>query len=647
MALSYTYPAVYVEEQPVTGPIEGVGTSTPALIGATLSGPVCQPTRITNWTQFKQTFGDFSALPRLYLPHAVRGFFDNGGTVAYVVRVGTATRAAWDLADRGNPAGVAVHAEALDDGTDSNGVTLSVQDAVPGLVANADVLQASAAVQAGPAGTVVTLSNASDAAKFRVGDVVVMSSGAVRYTIARITGDQIMLASVLAAAVAAGDQVRLADLTVGQTRFRVTSTAGMEPGTVLKLAQNNGNTEDAVILRLEADAIVLAAGLTRTYLLDDASPSTVLTSYEFTLVVAKPGLQPETFPRLSMDPRHSRYAPRIVSSASIRLQPAPVPGVQVPPKNLPAIVANMAPTANGVNDDPTTVGPNHYQLALDALRTIADVNMVCVPGRVDIPVQEMTLAHCEAMGDRIAILDGDPTDPDPIQVGSALLTQRAALDSANGFAALYYPWIAITDPQGSNGDPLLLVPPSGHLAGIYARSDVQRGVHKAPANENIAGAIDLGAMMSNVDQGVLNVQGINVLRIFPGQRPIVWGARTTAPVDATPWRYVNVRRLFLFVEKSIQSGINWAVFEPNNSALWKKLERTITEFLMRVWRSGALVGDTAAQAFFVKVDEELNPDSIRALGQVVVEIGIAPVRPAEFVVVRIAMWDSGSDPTQP
>ena len=181
---------------------------------------------------------------------------------------------------------------------------------------------------------------------------------------------------------------------------------------------------------------------------------------------------------------------------------------------------------------------------------------------------------------------------------------------------------------------------------MYARSDNQRGVHKAPANEYITGAADLGAMLSNADQGEINIEGINVLRIFPGQRPIVWGARTTAPKDEVPWRYINVRRLFLFVEKSIQRGIRWAVFEPNDQVLWKKLDRTITEFLTRVWRSGALFGKTASEAFYVKVDEELNPASVRALGQVIVEVGIAPVRPAEFVVVRIAMWDGGSQPSE-
>lgn len=646
MALSYKYPAVYIEEQAASGPIEGVGTSTPALLGPALAGLVGVPQKITNWTQYKALFGEFSASPRLFLPHAVRGFFENGGTVAYVVRVGTASRAAWTLLDRGAVPGNALRAEALKDGVDSNNVTIAVQDAAPGLVSGANVLKARAALKAGPATTLLTLAAIADAARFRVDDVVTVAGGATRYTIVRIAGDQITLSSAVAAPVVLNDIIRIADLAIGQKRFRVDKTDGIEPGTALSLTQAGGNNEDVVVERLEADSLVLAKGLTKAYTLDQGDAATVIASYEFTLVVKKPLFPTETFAQLSMDPRHSRYVARAVSSAWISVGPAPVPGVQTPPLNRPAVIGDSAPLPLGVNDNPAAVGLNHYQAALTALEKLDDVNMVCVPGRVDASVQTAVVTHCEKMADRIAILDGDSSAQPPIMPGSALLVQRAALLSARGYAALYYPWIWINDPLSRSGDDLLLVPPSGHLAGIYARSDSQRGVHKAPANEYISGAADLGAMLSNADQGEINIEGINVLRIFPGQRPIVWGARTTAPKDEVPWRYINVRRLFLFVEKSIQRGIRWAVFEPNDAVLWKKLERTITEFLTRVWRSGALFGKSAAEAFYVKVDEELNPASVRALGQVIVEVGIAPVRPAEFVVVRIAMWDGGSEPSE-
>jgi phage tail sheath protein FI len=278
--------------------------------------------------------------------------------------------------------------------------------------------------------------------------------------------------------------------------------------------------------------------------------------------------------------------------------------------------------------------------ALDRLTRVPDVSLVAVPGLVDPAKQATVIAHCETMGDRFAVLDG-AQDVTPLKSDGALQTQRAALLSKNGFAGLYWPWIVISDPTMAAGTPGTLIrPPSGHIAGVMARSDNQRGVHKAPANEPIRGAIDLAYTLNDTEQGALNHGNINALRVFPGQPPLVWGARTLT--DGTPWRYVNVRRLFSFVEDSILSGVRWAVFEPNNTALWKGLERSIVEFLTRVWQSGALFGRTAAEAFYVKIDEELNPPAVRALGEVFVEIGMAPVRPSEYVVVRIGIWDGGA-----
>jgi phage tail sheath protein FI len=278
--------------------------------------------------------------------------------------------------------------------------------------------------------------------------------------------------------------------------------------------------------------------------------------------------------------------------------------------------------------------------ALDALTRLPDVSIVCLPGVTDASLQTKVIGHCETMGDRFAILDG-AQDATPLKSDGPLQKQRGGLLSKNGYAGLYWPWIVINDPTAPPDKPATLTrPPSGHLAGIFARSDGQRGVHKAPANEPIRGALDLDYHLNATEQGMLNHGNINALRLFPGQPALVWGARTLT--DSTPWRYVNVRRLFSYVEDSILQGIRWAVFEPNNTALWKGLERSITEFLTRVWQSGALFGRTAKEAFYVKIDDELNPPAVRALGQVIIEIGMAPVRPAEYVIVRIGMWDGGS-----
>jgi phage tail sheath protein FI len=169
-------------------------------------------------------------------------------------------------------------------------------------------------------------------------------------------------------------------------------------------------------------------------------------------------------------------------------------------------------------------------------------------------------------------------------------------------------------------------------------------VHKAPAGNEalVNGALAVERTMSDIDQGQLNLQGINVIRVFkPGGRPIVWGARTTS--TDTNWQYVNIRRLFLFLEESIEEGIRWGVFEPNNLSLWQKLKRTITEFLTRVWRDGALFGATAEEAFYVRIDEALNPFSEQALGRLNIEIGVRPSYPAEFIIVRIGIWAGGSE----
>jgi phage tail sheath protein FI len=278
--------------------------------------------------------------------------------------------------------------------------------------------------------------------------------------------------------------------------------------------------------------------------------------------------------------------------------------------------------------------------ALEQLTRVPEVAIVCLPGDVDPGRQNDVLAHCEQMRNRFAVLDG-ARDPDPLKAVDAVKAHRAGLTSTAGFGALYWPWIVIDDPLAPPDRPgQIPLPPSGHVAGIMARSDAQVGVHKAPANEVVRGARDLDFLLNDTEHGALNSQNINAIRRFTGRGLRVWGARTLT--DGTPWRFVNVRRLVSFVEDSLLQGLGWAVFQPNNTALWKGLERSITEFLTRVWRSGALFGATAQQAFYVKIDEELNPPAVRNLGQVVIEIGLAVVRPAEHVVVRIGLWDGGS-----
>jgi phage tail sheath protein FI len=265
--------------------------------------------------------------------------------------------------------------------------------------------------------------------------------------------------------------------------------------------------------------------------------------------------------------------------------------------------------------------------ALVGFRAIDEIAIVAVPGALDVNVQGAVLDHCENAGDRFAILDGQRvTEFTPSAI------QGTVRDS--NYSALYFPWIEVYDPVDKKND---FVAPSGHMAGIYARVDTERGVHKAPANEVIRGAVGLESRLSKADQDGLNPDGINVIRAFNGNIT-VWGARTLGGDDNGEWKYINVRRLFLFLRESIDEGTQWVVFEPNAPDLWAKIRRNVSAFLTNVWRDGALFGNTPQEAFYVKCDEETNPPEVRDLGQVITEIGVAVVKPAEFVIFRISQW---------
>jgi uncharacterized protein len=189
---------------------------------------------------------------------------------------------------------------------------------------------------------------------------------------------------------------------------------------------------------------------------------------------------------------------------------------------------------------------------------------------------------------------------------------------------------------------LVSVPPSGHVAGIWARSDASRGVHKAPANEAVRGALDVKYRITREEQATLNPAGVNCIRLFAAEGIRVWGARTLA-ASASEWRYLNVRRLFNMIEESIARSSRWVVFEPNDMTLWKSIRRDITAFLMRLWRDGALMGATPEEAFFVKCDRETNPPEVVDAGQVVTLIGIAPVKPAEVIIFLISQYQGGAN----
>ncbi|WP_432000552.1 phage tail sheath family protein [Streptomyces sioyaensis] len=359
---------------------------------------------------------------------------------------------------------------------------------------------------------------------------------------------------------------------------------------------------------------------------------------------------------VSADPSSDRYVVTQVRERSKLLFVEEVPtdvgaALALPEKQ--SLVLPAAAAASGARERDAGAADGvvaHYvgdvsrRSGLSGLEAIDDVTMVAAPDlmaayqRGDLSreqvkaVQIAMINHCESMANRMAIIDPLP-DLSPAEVHDWRQIQ-AGFDSK--FAALYYPWIKVADP--SNGKTFML-PPSGHVAGLWARNDEARGVHKAPANEVLRGALDLGIQITKGEQERLNPAGINCIRSFPGRGIRVWGARTLSS-DPT-WRYLNVRRLFNYLEESIFQGSQWVVFEPNDERLWATIRRNVAAFLVGEWRQGALFGATPDEAFYVKCDGETNPPEVIESGQVVCEIGVAPVKPAEFVVFRISQDSPG------
>jgi len=262
-------------------------------------------------------------------------------------------------------------------------------------------------------------------------------------------------------------------------------------------------------------------------------------------------------------------------------------------------------------------------LELDPYR---DVSLVYAPGRSDKDVVSKIVSHCERQRFRFAVIDAERGIDD---VSSGALDPRTSLADSS-YAAFYYPWITISDPQTGARK---LVPPGGHTVGVYARTDVERGVFKSPANEILRGALDLQFDINDFTQETLNPRGVNVTRSFPGRGIRVWGARTLSSNGL--WKYVSVRRLFIFLERSIYEGTQWVVFEPNDDRLWARVKDTIRLFLRTQWRNGALFGRTEDEAFSIVCDRSTMTQDDILNGRLVCEIGIAPVRPAEFVIFRI------------
>ena len=655
---TYKTPDVYIEEFEPAAPITGVGTSTAAFLGPCMQGPLNVPTAIKSWDGFKSVFGA-APVPGFFLWYAVRGFYENGGTECYVTRVSNATTSELPLPDfNGNPT---ILVRALTAGVLATSIKIAVD-------VTAQMVNPAFAVLFRPTATIASaaintsdmvVTAAGDAEKFRPGDRITWVGAAAaddNAIVARVSGATITVMKPFSQNYGGG-AVGLSSPLAGNDQVRLEGAPKVAPGQVLQFKQllPAPVTQTVIVKSVIVESI---NGALTTYRVNLRSPLTAgfdftggkvtAESCEFSLTVTStpPAPAPAVvtlYDNLGMDMAHPNYYAKVVNAAdtSVTLLPFDPPTGSAPPDNRPKKMLTTT-MASGLPDTPATLTSADYNAAIDALQAIDDVNILVVPDRSDKAVQGALIGHCELMQDRFAVLQTAAGLP-PYGAISAD-THRDGLISTRGYAALYYPWVQAFDDKGVN---LLVVPPSGHVAGIYARTDQSRGVHKAPAglDANVRGAVGAERLVSSIEQGDLNVKGVNVLRVFGnGAPPTVWGARTLAagPNGDANWLYVNIRRLFLYLEESIQEGIRGAVFEPNNLQLWQQLKRTLTDFLTRSWREGALFGAKADQAFYVRIDEELNPFSEQQLGRLHIEIGVRPSYPAEFIIVRIGIWDGGS-----
>lgn len=617
----YLTPGVYVEETSFRSKtIEGVPTSTFGMAGVTRYGPVSYtlgagpdlvqalitPTLVTSFTEFERAFGDLADVHGRtnYLAHGARAFFANGGRRLYISRVFP-----WFKDPNGRPdpgrldetfAGLNVGDPALArwrarwPGSYGAGISVQVE-----LRRGRNIVVPTPAAGGGPARTELT--------GVRPGcSVEIFAQGAEppRDTTRPVENNVRVVAA-------------LPDRTLGYQEADGGITAPQEGQAAYRLRL-------AVTVRVGTRLAVY-----NELELDESHPRSVFTvlraqdpADEFSLVCLKraapaAGQQPPTPGRLLVELLGDQMPHYLTGGGDGE---APTPG------DLKGETADL--------DVPTRTATG-----LEALGEVEDIAIVAMPDSVGLDADSQRAAvghlieHCTRLRYRMAVVDPPK--------GSSITSVRgfrAQFDTTYG--ALYYPWLDILDPsvrpEAGTPPPILSLPPSGFVAGIYARSDIERGVHKAPANEVLFGLTRFDRNITFDQQSVLNPEGINALRFFEGRSNRVWGARTMS--SDPEWKYVNVRRLFIYLEHSIEKATQWAVFEPNNERLWSSIRQSIEDFLLVVWRTGALMGTRPEEAYFVRCDRTTMAQNDLDNGRMICLIGVAPTYPAEFVIFRIGQW---------
>ena len=572
-------------------PMQGVSTSTAGFVGLAERGPVIgQPQLVTSFADYTRMYGGYLSKAGYgdarYLPYAVEQFFMNGGARAYIMRAVPGDAKAASLTT-----GV-LRVTAANPGAWAEKMRVTV---VPSSKAKTQVFDVD--------GADLTLKNADG---FNAGDVVELFDGkTTAYATIKSVLDKVITLD-------APCTLAVADTKVGTSKYirtcEITITARLDD-----------TVETYENLSLKPEALNYAPVKTAK---SDLIRVEVLPGKPAAAAAPAPVAKDE-----NKDNKDKKDAPAAA--------PAPAKAAGITPYDLCAGVGEgMVLTLEGGSDGSVlNVTPDAYigaddgpgkRTGLQAFQENGVVSVLAIPGVTSPEVQAALIGFCENRKSCFALLDV----PMDLKKTNDVATFRDMYDST--YAAMYHPWLQMFDAGAKRTD---YFPPSGAMAGIYARSDNSRGVHKAPANEVVRGCTGLSCNYNVGEQDILNPIGVNLIRALPGQGIRVWGARTISSNGL--WKYVNVRRLFIYIEESIKANTNWVVFEPNSETLWSRVTRTIETFLATCWRDGALAGSSPEQAFFVECGPTTMTQDDIDNGRLICQIGIAPVKPAEFVIFRI------------
>lgn len=417
---------------------------------------------------------------------------------------------------------------------------------------------------------------------------------------------------------------------VGDTKYRVKNNGGFNEGDVV-VFEAAGEKQYSKVVSSRDNVIELEAALEGDVVDTGLLATKTLSTCEFTLTIGY-GDEVEQFEKCSLNILAANYVDKVAARSALVVVTANAgdTGAAHPIEAIGQTSISLSGGSDGslgALSASDFMGEDNGPGKRTGIQSFIDndqVSIMAVPGVTDPNVQLALVAHCENLGSRFAILD-IPREKTKVP---DVLTHRDIFDSS--YAAMYNPWLQVFDPLEKRS---IYIPPSGSMAGVYARSDSARGVEKAPANEVVRGCTGLDVQYNKGEQDILNPKGVNLIRSFSGQGIRVWGARTTS--SNALWKYVNVRRLFIFLEESIKAGTNWVVFEPNDERLWARVHRTIDAFLTRVWRGGALMGSTPGEAFYIDISRNTMTQDDIDNGRLICVIGVAPVKPAEFVIFRI------------